>query len=1204
MRRHIFLLILLCLHGLARGQTGAYSGYYWFDNQQGKAQTSPLVQGSFDVDASALADGIHSFHYMVIESDTAVSSPVFRYFLKSTGAASSGQVTCLCMVDGNLVYNEILPATGGAIHWDLDVNSINEGLHTLQIQALMGNGALSGSYSNYFVKTSNADTAIKGFYWFDDETFIREAPVTNGTFEVDASALSDGFHKFHYQASQGSGVTSLPTSNYFLKTAQVNSDDVLNCICTVDGQLRHIEKLSQQGGVIHWDLDMQDLADGMHQIQLQAVTLSGALSSTYTSYFMRIVSYEDLSQMYCVYAIDGNSLNSRSNVVSQHGSFHFDLDLSELEEGLHYISFMLHNDRGSSTKAQTRFFVKTPLGGNGIMQYQYWLNEDSLEQAKTVTLPEKVNPLQLMTLLPVESRPLRSSLFHFDTSSGKPMIYAKNTIHLRFYDVALRFSDVAKDYADYSIGQEVNVIKALESGVRETTGWPGENEIKWYQVTAERGERLIFKLDHAATLQVFSPSGKEVHKVYGAESVVWDGFNAEENGIFYVALHDVTATQGEAINIDYEHIDRYAVLRQDVAVVGNSGYSTITFEGNGYDELTSVELIQGSNVITSVEIGHESNATTGVKFDFSDATLGEYKAVFHFEEGELTIEKCITIEEFIKPVLSLSASFAKTFKGTTNTYDFTIVNRGNATAYEVPIAIYIFGRDSTFLDGVNIQGVNMRKSIETILGDNYTDSLSLYFDKAEKVYGDKTYFIRCDSSDYIKDFPYLYWTVITPNIKSGRNRNKINVTIRLHDYLWSLHDKVTLMQAHVYLAIPSEYATIAHDAIMAVKRKDASTSWWQRFKDWIYNYFDPKKVTDEYAAKNTKPLPDPEAWKTMQELEGGLSINGLATDPNDIYGYLSDAGSKFIASDVEKVNYTIEFENDPELATAAAHEIFVTDTLDATKFDLSTFAPAQVNIGNRSIELNGEKNFIKTVDMRPEINAIAQVTGEYNQAKGIAKWHITSLDPMTMEQTNDVMQGILPVNYDGKSGIGGITFNISRKVGLPDGAEINNRASIIFDKNEAILTPTWTNIVDAVAPNSVIDNSWMVNDSTLRITADAFDERSGVWKYTWYVQAGENAPWWNEGETEGPQFDYHIFEGIDYGFCVLATDSAGNVEQKVIERERSFKTYGPDYEDGIDSLTPDPSPEGEGSWYDLSGRRLAVPRRGINVIDDKKVLVK
>ena len=77
--------------------------------------------------------------------------------------------------------------------------------------------------------------------------------------------------------------------------------------------------------------------------------------------------------------------------------------------------------------------------------------------------------------------------------------------------------------------------------------------------------------------------------------------------------------------------------------------------------------------------------------------------------------------------------------------------------------------------------------------------------------------------------------------------------------------------------------------------------------------------------------------------------------------------SKHKVSINDVLNYTILFENDPEFATAAAHKIVVADTLDVTKFDLSSFAPTRVKIGEKSAELNGDKNFVTTIDMRPEI---------------------------------------------------------------------------------------------------------------------------------------------------------------------------------------------------------------------------------------------
>ena len=978
------------------------------------------------------------------------------------------------------------------------------------------------------------DTPIKGYYWFDTQTDVHEVAVTNGTFEVDASSLSDGFHRFHYQALLSSGTTSNPVASFFLKTAQVNADDELNCICSVDGQLRHIEKLSQQGGIIHWDLDMHDLTDGLHRIQLQTVTMSGAMSGSYTSYFMRVTTPEELGEMRCVYAIDDDAFNTDASVVGNNGNYHFDLDLSELSDGLHHISYMLYNNRGTNTKIQTRFFLKVPLGGNGIDQYQYWLNDEGIETAKTVTLPQRVNPLQLMSLLPVESRPLRSSLFQFDMSSGKPMVYAKNTIHLRFYDAAMRFTDAAKDYADYSIGQEVDIIKTLESGVRETTTWPDENEIKWYQVVAERGDSLRFKLDHAATLQLFAPSGKEVYNVSGSESVKWGGLHVAENGTFYVALHDVTATQGDDISIDYEHIDKYAVLRQDVSVVGNSGFSTITFEGNGFDELTSVDLVLGNNIISSTEIGHEGNATTSIKFDFDGAVLGQYKAVFQFTEGELTVEECVKVEDAVDIAFDISVSYASQFLlGASNKYYFKVRNKGNSTAYNVPLAIFIYSPDSLSLTKIGIEGYDLYSDFKAYFGEQLTKDIANDIESKMKSSGDLLFFQKYRNTNYVNGHPYLYWQIINPDIRPNT------------DEIFTIELKTT-QSSYLYMGIPDEWKNLMLRTKLSVKRQSDNSSDCAQQRYSRANPNDMAEFKDVYGSGCTPPDDSSEA--------NGNPVNNF--DPNDIYGYIAESGSHAIKDGLNKVYYTIEFENDPEIATAPAHEIVVTDTLDATKFDLSSFAPTRVRIGEKSAELNGDKNFVTTIDMRPEINAIAQVKGSFDKQKGIAKWHITSLDPMTMEPTDDVMQGVLPVNHNG-NGIGELSYDISLKPGLAHGTEVKNRAGIVFDTNDVIMTPYWTNIIDCIAPEGHVTDVKMLNDSTAAVSIAATDELSGPWRYNVYVQYGDGA--WFLGAEDVPidtTASVKVYEGINHGFYVVVTDSAGNVEQKEAAREYTFEVFG------------------------------------------------
>ena len=1004
------------------------------------------------------------------------------------------------------------------------------------------------------------DTTIKGYYWFDTQTDVHEVAVTNGTFEVDASSLSDGFHRFHYQALLSSGTTSKPVASFFLKTAQVNADDELNCICSVDGQLRHIEKLSQQGGIIHWDLDMHDLTDGLHRIQLQTVTMSGAMSGSYTSYFMRVTTPEELGEMRCVYAIDDDAFNSNASVVGNNGNYHFDLDLSELSDGLHHISYMLYNDRGTNTKIQTRFFLKVPLGGNGINQYQYWLNDEGIETAKTVTLPQKVNPLQLMSLLPVESRPLRSSLFLFDVSSGKPMVYAKNTIHLRFYDAAMRFTDAAKDYADYSIGQEVDIIKTLESGIRETTAWPEENEIKWYQVMAERGDSLSFKLDLAATLQLFSPSGQEVYRASGSEVVKWGGCHAKENGTYYVALHDVAATQGDDISIDYEHIDRYAVLRQDVAVIGNSGFSTITFEGNGFDELKDVCLVLGNDTIHAEEIDTEGKATTKVKFNFDGVELGQYKAVFTFEEALLYKEKSVIVEEATPIELDVEADFARQYLISFHKtkYVFSIHNYGNITAYNVPLMIRIYTHTAESLERVDIEGFDLEKQFRESIGTHYSDTIAGIIKNMKAISGDRCFFAEADSTDIVAGWAaHLHETFVLPNIPPN-STIKIGVNLQLGQAVYC------------YMWCPEDWYDDANATNQVKFTKRAGGTSGKCGKSFFYHKYkcnqravwdqNRKNIGDDLMG-NGDPYPNEDCtdytdYPMKCEGTGGNSNPGGGVDPNDIFGYTAESGSHAIKDGLNEVYYTIEFENDPEIATAPAHEIFVADTLDATKFDLSTYAPTRVKIGEKSAELSGDKNFVTTIDMRPEINAIAQVEGTFDEQKGIARWHITSLDPMTMEPTDDVMQGVLPVNHNG-NGIGELSYDIKLKPDLAHGTEVDNRASIVFDQNEPIMTPTWTNTIDRIAPESHVTNVKMLNDSTAAVSIAATDELSGPWRYDVYVQYGSGA--WFLGAKDVPidtTASVKVYEGINHGVYVVVTDSAGNVEQKEAAWEYTFEVFG------------------------------------------------
>lgn len=271
------------------------------------------------------------------------------------------------------------------------------------------------------------------------------------------------------------------------------------------------------------------------------------------------------------------------------------------------------------------------------------------------------------------------------------------------------------------------------------------------------------------------------------------------------------------------------------------------------------------------------------------------------------------------------------------------------------------------------------------------------------------------------------------------------------------------------------------------------------------------------------------------------------SDPNDIRGYISESGSRYMRQDIETIHYEIEYENDTAVATAPAHIIIVRDTLNAEQFDLTSFDVTEISIGDRKMVWTAGQNGMQTMDMRTRMNVIAQVQLDYSEQTGIAQWTITSLDPMTMEPITEPDLGVLPVNFDG-NGMGTISYRINLKNRFDDGTQIANRASIIFDNNQPILTPVWINTVDAVSPTSEIVKTDLVSDS-LTFCLNTADSRSGVWRRDIYARTNAEDEWQIAGQSHTDTVVVRLTDGWRQ-FYVLAVDSAGNIEAK---------TGNPDY---------------------------------------------
>ena len=1255
MRKYLYLIILFsCLHIAARGQTIAslddidLSGLpqpttakalrYWFDDGGGSVRTVSQLSGPQELDVSPLRDGLHTLHYQVVDENDKVADVCSKLFMKVNGQAIDVTAKQLrYWFDDDVSTLNVISATSGTQM--IDASMLIEGLHTIHYQVEDVRGDASYVASGIFMKTGSSNdasvTAKKLIYWFDDETTINTIDVSDGIQILDAADLQEGLHTIHYQVLCSNGILTPAQSSMFMRLIIDTEGAVAKSLryWFDDGQIVITTDITTGSTM----LDASVLVEGLHTVHYQVVDSKGSLGAPVSSVFMKMGSTVGTIANKMRYWFDDDASSVHEANVNQGIQM---LDVSGLLTGLHTVCYQLIDNNGEVGTPYTGIFMKIfdkaiATGENRITQYQYWLNNNSINK-QTVTLDGATNPYPLIGLLPVQKEPIHSQLFQFEIANGEPTVYAKNEFHIRFHDAAGYFVDEYKTFVDYSVKQTVTDIELLESGIPSTTTKTEENSIKWFKVTAQKGDSLAFRTHQACTLQLFSPSGKELYSASSPEVLNFDGSYAPEDGTYYIAVHDTKSQYDNNLTVEYQHIDKYAVLSYTPNVFGVLPCGqVVSISGNGFDKLKSVALRNGDDIVVADNYyGGRTEADLLFVLQGNEQKK-VYDLVLTFEEDgieeELVVPKAITltIPDFSDFKIEITDP-----RSVANPYpvSVSITNMGNLTYSDIPFFMAYDNVDhitkmnflnfeveadvalvnnslSFIYDIVNFKNKGIRaRMIPTfipVLKPGETVTLKLGFQASDQneynvyawagmpwsLYANETMAAiqalansgtgftngnsgsgsGSGSSD--GSSPDSGFVINLPGSGSGSSGsgnvatscmpdpcNLAKIMGGLHECLCGEVMGLGKTIGGIQLALQNRHNAALRAQLAESGLYDNPYDFFPSYRlphpgEIMWNWAShclPGKVGEAANIINTginllggDPCPDPLGHSANPWYPG---------DPNDILGYTSESGSKYVREGITDVYYTIEFENDPKIANAAAHTIVVRDTLDTNCFDLSTFAAKSIKLGNKVMELDGEKNFSKrTMDLRPAINVIAQVSLSLDESKGIAKWTIESLDPMSMDPTDDAMQGILPVNING-NGQGEVYFEIKLKPNLPHGKDIKNRAGIIFDQEGVIMTPTWTNTIDLVKPESHVKDVVLADDGMATVTVEATDEKSGPWRYDVYVQYGQGSAWFKAAENVDIDkvAKVQVYPGIDHGFCTIAKDAAGNVEQKTMVREFSL----------------------------------------------------
>lgn len=309
-------------------------------------------------------------------------------------------------------------------------------------------------------------------------------------------------------------------------------------------------------------------------------------------------------------------------------------------------------------------------------------------------------------------------------------------------------------------------------------------------------------------------------------------------------------------------------------------------------------------------------------------------------------------------------------------------------------------------------------------------------------------------------------------------------------------------------------------------------------------------------------------------------------DPNEMIGpYGFDENAHYIKP-IHNMAYTITFEN-KSTATAPANEVFVTDSLDLSKFDATTFGFSSFGWADTTFVVGSNtKEFTRDIKYNVKGNDIlVRVNGQFDPKTGIVNWSFVSMDPDGTD-LDDVMNGFLLQNDDNHVGEGFVSFNIEHKPNPSTGSNISNFATIIFDANEPITTNTYVNTFDTDYPTSHVSNI-EEKDGKLIVSIEGSDATSGIDFYDLYVfKNGGDAELVAAGVSVNEQVTIPYDADTNYAFCSLATDHVGWNEPKELKAEVTFTPSG------INTIVTE-----DANWtvYAINGKRVAAGKGRMNL---------
>lgn len=1142
MNRVLTLILILGIVSSAWTEAVTPKGYYWIDTDPPVEFTEPPTE----VVVSHLHDGWHTFNAVAYNTDGKYSVPVSSGFLK-VSALNNSEIRSIAYIDGIMTTEPTFKSLGNDDYiCDIDMNHLSAGVHNLQMILVTPSGSVSEVLDAWFFRMpSELELQTTSVAYFIDGMISGTQSLTyDGTTflaDIDTKSLNTGIHSIDISLILADGTMTPYQSAWFYKTPV-------------------------PAGIVSYEYWFDDYAEDIRYFNLEE-----AVSD------FNLITMVDVPQL---------PLDSRHYAFSVNNGI-------PVMFGKHYLNMHFYESDGrplfqTSSFSEDRFPIS--INPDILKEGRNDIAERNDNEIKWFTFDGEIGDSIVLNLT-------RSAMYELYSPSGQELLRKKGSQTETETSTTLRETgkfylaahDVVNDRtAPFSINFQhiprnailtVNPSAALSDGrfsLFDLFG-NGMSDAKKFILESADGTRFetdsVFAYDNYHLSAVITPDDSIPSGKYDVSMVITDAISGDDVIITKKEAVSVGSSSGKS-NITVQVVPTRKAATPymvDIIVTNDSDYPCwgVPFNilcernhgKNGFvfymsdflgDPIAAshINWYESENIFGTGNDGvffpvtlsymhpHEKRKLRVGIISDPHAHVGLYAwagTPYSEESRELLSTPADSLNA--KPVPFTNIFDLRTAAYVASVLDETIVN----TPVKKP-GSRASSDDNRILEIAREYGpdaIGHYKPLERPSG---------YADQAAKIaenYGRTETGIVNSGAGYHCYMYFKYEEHIPGN---------------------TLGEQVKNIEA-MYPGAPE---SIPPGALQI---------YYQQAKRTLGRGHSPQDLVEDTFGKEWGPLARLFIGRNAESCNPMPTRNDIdvymSGDPNNLTGYVDPSGGNAIGCHVKTLDYTIEFENDSELASVPASKIIITNSLDSDVFDLKSFTPGELRIGSYTVTLPAEHNFVKTIDMRPERECIAEVRLDFSEETGKAVWAFNSLDPTTLQPIIDARQGLLPVNDADGNGIGTITYDIALRKGLSHGTSISNSASIIFDENDAIQTPEWTNVTDYEFPKADLIGEQPYEGNAYQINVDLKDEGSGVMSYDLYIKTDSQDSWrvGKSGITDShTQFETpEPIPGIK--FMTLATDRAGN--RQIIDNPESPTEVG--------TVTIDEDHE---NWFDTQGVKL------------------